>query len=108
MGSRMNFLVTSRTSWGMVAERRMTYSGREERGRSAFELKRKCRGEFEAPSSSREKVGREEVEMYLSLLGKKLEGIVDVLPESSSEHLIGLVETEHLDVVGLEGSSVDH
>ena len=40
--------------------------------------------------------------------GKELEDVVDLVLESSGEHLIGLIETEDLDVVGLEGSSLDH
>ena len=44
----------------------------------------------------------------LSGRGKELEDVVDLVLESSREHLIGFIETEDLDVVGLEGSSLDH
>lgn len=44
----------------------------------------------------------------LGLGREKLEDVVDGVLESGGEHLIGLVETEHLDVVGLEGTTVDH
>jgi len=44
----------------------------------------------------------------LGLSGEKLEDVVDGVLESGREHLIGFVETEHLDGVGLESTSVDH
>ena len=44
----------------------------------------------------------------LGVGGEELEDVVDGVLESSREHLIGLVETEHLDRLGLEGTSVDH
>lgn len=44
----------------------------------------------------------------LSVGGEELEDVVDGVLESGREHLIGLVETEHLDRLGLEGTSVDH
>lgn len=44
----------------------------------------------------------------LSLLGKELEDFVDLLPESAGQHLVCLVKTEHLHVIGLESPSVDH
>jgi hypothetical protein len=44
----------------------------------------------------------------LSLGGEKLENVVDGVLETGGKHLIGLVETEHLDALGLEGTTVDH
>jgi len=44
----------------------------------------------------------------LGLGREELEDVVDGILESGGEHLIGLVKTEHLDGVGLEGTSVDH
>lgn len=44
----------------------------------------------------------------LSLLREELEDLVDLLPEAPGEHLVGLVQTEDLDVVRLERSAVDH
>jgi hypothetical protein len=44
----------------------------------------------------------------LSVGGEELEDVVDRVLETSREHLVGLVETEHLDGLGLEGTSVDH
>jgi len=44
----------------------------------------------------------------LSRRGEKLENIVDLILESTGKHLIGLIETEDLDVVGLEGTTLDH
>lgn len=44
----------------------------------------------------------------LSFGGKELENIVDRVFESSGEHLVSLVKTEHLDSVGFESSTVDH
>jgi len=40
--------------------------------------------------------------------GKTLENIVDLILETAGEHLIGLIEDEHLHGVGLEGTTVDH
>ncbi|KAK3818299.1 MAG: hypothetical protein J3R72DRAFT_36670 [Linnemannia gamsii] len=40
--------------------------------------------------------------------GKTLENIVDLVLETAGQHLIGLIEDEHLHVVGLEGTTVDH
>lgn len=40
--------------------------------------------------------------------GEELEDIVDLVLESSRKHLIGLIKTEDLDVVGLEGTPLDH
>ena len=42
--------------------------------------------------------------------GKELEDVVDLdgVLETSREHLVGLIETEDLDVVRLEGTTLDH
>lgn len=40
--------------------------------------------------------------------GKTLEDIVDLVLETTGQHLIGLIENEHLHVVGLKGTTVDH
>lgn len=40
--------------------------------------------------------------------GKELEDVVDLVLESAREHLVGLIETEDLDVVRLEGTALDH
>ena len=40
--------------------------------------------------------------------GEELEDVVDLILESTREHLIGFIETEDLDVVGLEGTTLDH
>lgn len=44
----------------------------------------------------------------LGVSGEELEDVVHVLGETLGKHLIGLVEGEDLDAVGLEESSVDH
>lgn len=49
---------------------------------------------------------REEDDLGLS--GEELEDVVDGVLEAGGEHLVGLVETEHLDGVGAEGTTVDH
>jgi len=41
-------------------------------------------------------------------LWQQLEDVVDLLLETGRQHLIGLIQDEHLDLVGLEVSSVDH
>lgn len=41
-------------------------------------------------------------------LGQKLEDVVDLLRETAGQHLIGLVENEHLHVVGLEDTALNH
>lgn len=41
-------------------------------------------------------------------LGKELEDVVDLLGETARQHLIGLVEDEHLHGVGLEDTALDH
>lgn len=44
----------------------------------------------------------------LSRLREELEDIVDLLGETSRQHFVGLVKDEHLHVVGLQYSSLDH
>ena len=44
----------------------------------------------------------------LGVLREELEYLVHLVLETSRQHLVGLVETEHLQVVGSESSSVDH
>jgi hypothetical protein len=44
----------------------------------------------------------------LGRLGQKLEDVVDLLGETARQHLIGLVEDEHLHGVGLEDATLDH
>lgn len=44
----------------------------------------------------------------LGLGGEELEDVVNGILEASGEHLVGLVKAEHLDRVGLEGTTVDH
>ena len=44
----------------------------------------------------------------LGVGGEELEDIVDRVFETGREHLVGLVETEHLDGVGAESTAVDH
>lgn len=44
----------------------------------------------------------------LSTLGKELENVVDLLRETTRQHLIGLVEDEHLHAVRLEETALDH
>lgn len=41
-------------------------------------------------------------------LWQQLEDVVDLLLETRRQHLIGLIQNEHLNLVGLEVSSVDH
>ena len=41
-------------------------------------------------------------------LGKALEDIIDLVLETSGQHLIGLVEDEHLDLLSVEGTTIDH
>jgi len=41
-------------------------------------------------------------------LRKELEDVVDLLGETTGKHLIGLVKDEHLHVVGLEDTALDH
>ena len=40
--------------------------------------------------------------------GDELEDLVDLVLEAPGEHLVGLVEDEHLDIVGLEGLAAGH
>lgn len=47
-------------------------------------------------------------ENNLGRLGKKLEDVVDLLGETTGQHLVSLVQNEHLDVVGLEHATLDH
>lgn len=44
----------------------------------------------------------------LGRLRQQLEDVVDLLGETTRKHLIGLVEDEHLHVVGLEDTALDH
>lgn len=41
-------------------------------------------------------------------LGQKLEDVVDLVGETTRQHLIGLVEDEHLHAVSLEEAALDH
>lgn len=41
-------------------------------------------------------------------LGKELEDVVDLLGETAGQHLVGLVEDEHLHGVGLQDTALDH
>jgi hypothetical protein len=41
-------------------------------------------------------------------LREELEDIVDLLSETTRQHLIGLIENEHLHLVGLEETTLDH
>jgi len=41
-------------------------------------------------------------------LRQELENVVDLLGETARKHLIGLVQDEHLHVVGLEDTALDH
>lgn len=47
-------------------------------------------------------------ENNLGRLGEELEDVVDLLGETARQHLIGLVENEHLHGVGLEDAALDH
>jgi len=44
----------------------------------------------------------------LGVLREKLEDLVDLVFETTGQHLIGFIETEYLDVIGPEGPAVDH
>lgn len=44
----------------------------------------------------------------LGALWQQSENVVNLLLETGGQHLIGLIQDEHLDLVGLEVSSVDH
>lgn len=50
--------------------------------------------------------GRQEND--LGGLGEQLEDVVDLLGETAGQHLVGLVEDEHLHVVGLKDATLDH
>ena len=50
--------------------------------------------------------GREEDD--LGGLGQELEDVVDLLRETTGQHLVGLVEDKHLHVVRLEDTALDH
>ncbi len=45
---------------------------------------------------------------YLNLLRHKLEYIINLVFETAREHLVRLVENEHLDVAGAECTPIDH
>lgn len=45
---------------------------------------------------------------HLGRLGKQLENIVDLLGEAARQHLVGLVENEHLHGISLEEAALDH
>jgi hypothetical protein len=47
-------------------------------------------------------------ENNLGRLGQKLEDVVDLLGETARQHLVGLVEDEHLHVVGLQDATLNH
>jgi len=47
-------------------------------------------------------------ETDLSPLGEKAEDVVDLVLESAGKHLIGLIEDEQLDAVGLEDVAAEH
>lgn len=44
----------------------------------------------------------------LGVLGQELEDLVHLVLETTREHLVGLVEAEHLELVRLESTTVDH
>lgn len=44
----------------------------------------------------------------LGALWEELEDVVDLLSETARQHLVGLVEHEHLHAVGLEDAALDH
>ena len=44
----------------------------------------------------------------MRVLGEKLEDLVYLVLKTTGQHLVGLVETEDLDVVGAESTAVDH
>jgi len=44
----------------------------------------------------------------LGVLGEELEDLVDLVLETTGQHLVGFIEAEDLDVVGPEGPAVDH
>jgi hypothetical protein len=44
----------------------------------------------------------------LSRLWQKLEDVVDLLGETAGQHLVGLIEDEHLHAVGAEYTTLDH
>ena len=50
--------------------------------------------------------GREEND--LGVLRKELEDLVDLVLETTGQHLVGFIETEDLDGVGPEGPAIDH
>ena len=44
----------------------------------------------------------------LGVLREELEHLIDLILETTGQHLVGLIETEDLDGVGPEGPAVDH
>ena len=44
----------------------------------------------------------------LGVLREELEDLIDLVLETTGQHLVGFIETEDLDVVGPEGPAVDH
>jgi len=44
----------------------------------------------------------------LSVLREELEDLIDLVLETTRQHLVGFIETEDLDVIGSEGPAVDH
>ena len=48
------------------------------------------------------------LEIHLNAGVKMPEDVVDLVLESSRQHLVSLVEDEHLDVVGTEDLAGDH
>ena len=48
------------------------------------------------------------LEIHLNAGVEMSEDVVDLVLESSRQHLVGLVEDEHLDVVGTEDLAGDH
>lgn len=81
----MNFFVTSKTSAGMVAERRTTWVSWGRSWKTAEAVN----------------IGEAQVKFLRRTL-------VNLVLETTGQHLIGLVQAEDLDVVGAEGAPVDH
>lgn len=92
IGSRINFFVTSKTSAGMVADSRTTLKRFTE-----ISVSYKQSSYFKQGSLARP-LRRWHQSSNLDVARQLLEDLVDLILESSTKHLISLVQHEHFDV----------
>lgn len=92
IGSRINFFVTSKTSAGMVADSRTTLKRFTEMSVSYKQSSYFKQGSLARP------LRRRHQSTNLDVARQLLEDLVDLILESSTKHLVSLVQHEHFDV----------